>query len=67
MNYPILSNRIFDPVYQAVKAGVRPITVAGLFGSAMAFFLASLHHALLRPLLLLTATPDEADRLAEDI
>ncbi len=67
MNQKILSNPIFDPIWQAIKAGVRPITVAGLFGSAKAFFLASLHQALLRPLLLLTATSDEADRLAEDV
>jgi len=67
MNHPILSNPIFDPVWKAIKAGVRPITVAGLFGSAKAFFLAGMHQALLRPSLCLTATSEEADRLASDV
>jgi transcription-repair coupling factor (superfamily II helicase) len=67
MNRPILSNPIFDPVWKAIKAGVRPITVTGLFGSARSFFLASLHQALLRPSLCLTATSEEADRLASDV
>lgn len=67
MTQPILSNPIFDPVWQAIKAGVRPITVAGLFGSAKAFFLASLYQTLLRPSLCLTATSEEADRLTEDV
>lgn len=67
MNQSILSNPIFNPVWRAIKAKVRPITVAGLFGSAKAFFLAGLHQTLLRPSLCLTATSEEADRLTEDV
>jgi len=67
MNQPILSNPIFEPVWQAIKTSVRPITVAGLFGSAKAFFLASQHQTLFRTSLCLTATSEEADRLTEDV
>ncbi|MCK9418277.1 MAG: transcription-repair coupling factor [Nitrospirae bacterium] len=58
---------IIQPVLCDIQAGHKTVEVSELWGAAKAFFLFGLQHESRRPVIIVTATEEEAETLAEDL
>ncbi len=60
-------NDIVQPVTVEIRAGAKTLEVSELWGASKALFVAGLHQAAGRPLIVITASDDTAAALAEDL
>ena len=60
-------SEIIQPIISDIQKGKKTIEVSELWGASKALFLFALMQALDRPLLIVTATEDEAEALVEDL
>ena len=58
---------IIQPVLSDIQAGHTTVEVSELWGASKAFFLFGLQHESRRPVIIVTATEDEAETLVEDL
>jgi transcription-repair coupling factor (superfamily II helicase) len=58
---------ILMPVIHDIREGRKSIEVSELWGASKALFLFALEHEERRPLIVVTATEEEAEILAEDL